>query len=448
MPWRQDTLALHGGQTPDPTTRSRTVPIYQTSSYVFQSAEDAAQLFELKPEVWAPRLNLDQEGMRPGDFAPEDTGNIYTRITNPTTDVLEKRLALMEGGVGALATSSGTSAIYYAVLNLCRSGDHFVSSKSLYGGTANLFRHILPQYGIEASFVDPGEPEAFAQAIGQRTKCLFLETVGNPRLDVPDLERIAAIAHEAGIPLIVDNTVPTPFLCRPFEHGADIVVHSLTKYCGGHGTTMGGAIVDRGEFDWQASDAFPMFTSPDPSYHDLVWSEAVGRAAYIVRARTVLLRDTGACISPFNSFLLLQGLETLPLRMQRHCENALAVARHLEDHPGVSWVLYPDLASHPTHAQARKYLPRGSSGLVGFGIRGGEESGRRFIENLRLFSHLANIGDAKSLAIHPASTTHAQLTPKAREQAGVTPDFIRLSIGIEDIGDIVEDIDQALEAAS
>jgi len=448
MPWRPDTLALHGGQIPDPATRSRTVPIYQTSSYVFQSAQDASELFELKPEVWAPRLNLDQEGLRPEDFAPEDTGNIYTRITNPTTDVLEKRLALMEGGVGALATSSGTSAIYYAVLNICRSGDHFVSSKSLYGGTANLFRHILPQYGIEADFVDPGKPEDFARAIRENTKCLFLETVGNPRLDVPDLERIADIAHQAGIPLIVDNTVPTPALCRPFEHGADIVAHSLTKYCGGHGTTMGGAIVDRGAFDWQASDAFPMFTEPDPSYHDLVWTEAVGRAAYIVRARTVLLRDTGACISPFNSFLLLQGMETLPLRMQRHSENALAVARHLEAHSRVSWVLYPGLESHPTHEQARKYLPRGASGLVGFGIRGGEEAGRRFMENLTLFSHLANIGDAKSLAIHPASTTHAQLTPEAREQAGVTADFIRLSIGIEDIGDIIEDIDQALNAAS
>ena len=448
MPWRPDTLALHGGQIPDPATRSRTVPIYQTSSYVFQSAQDASELFELKPEVWAPRLNLDQEGLRPEDFAPEDTGNIYTRITNPTTDVLEKRLALMEGGVGALATSSGTSAIYYAVLNICRSGDHFVSSKSLYGGTANLFRHILPQYGIEADFVDPGKPEDFARAIRENTKCLFLETVGNPRLDVPDLERIADIAHQAGIPLIVDNTVPTPALCRPFEHGADIVAHSLTKYCGGHGTTMGGAIVDRGAFDWQASDAFPMFTEPDPSYHDLVWTEAVGQAAYIVRARTVLLRDTGACISPFNSFLLLQGMETLPLRMQRHSENALAVARHLEAHSRVSWVLYPGLESHPTHEQARKYLPRGASGLVGFGIRGGEEAGRRFMENLTLFSHLANIGDAKSLAIHPASTTHAQLTPEAREQAGVTADFIRLSIGIEDIGDIIEDIDQALNAAS
>jgi O-acetylhomoserine (thiol)-lyase len=296
--------------------------------------------------------------------------------------------------------------------------------------------------------VDPADPEAFARAIGERTKCLFLETVGNPLLDVPDLERISEIAHQAGIPLIVDNTVPSPCLCRPFEHGADVVVHSLTKYCGGHGTTMGGAIVDRGAFDWRASEAFPMFNQPDPSYHDLVWTEAVGRAAYIVRARTVLLRDTGACISPFNSFLLLQGMETLPLRMQRHCENALAVARHLESHPRVSWVLYPGLESHPTFEQARKYLPRGASGLVGFGIRGGEQAGRRFIENLRLFSHLANIGDAKSLAIHPASTTHAQLTPEAREGAGVTNDFIRLSIGIEDIGDITRDIDQALDAAS
>ena len=329
MPWKPETLALHAGQAPDPATRSRAVPIYQTTSYVFRDTEDAAGLFGLKPEVWAPRLNLDKEGLRPGDFPPEATGNIYTRIMNPTTDVLEQRMMYLEGGVGALATSSGSAAVTYAVLNVCRAGDHVVSSSSLYGGTYNLFLHTLPQYGITTTFVDASDPECFARAITDRTRCVFVETVGNPRLDVPDLEAIARVAHEAGVPVIVDNTVPTPVLCRPFEFGADVSVHSLTKFCGGHGTSIGGVIVDSGRFDWAASGRFPMFTEPDPSYHGVVWNDAVGPAAYVIRARTILLRDTGACISPFNSFLILQGLETLHLRMERHCENAFAVARFL-----------------------------------------------------------------------------------------------------------------------
>ncbi len=447
MPWKLETLALHAGQAPDPATRSRAVPIYQTTSYVFQDTEDAAGLFGLKPEVWAPRLNLDKEGLRPGDFPPEATGNIYTRIMNPTTDVLEQRMMYLEGGVGALATSSGSAAVTYAILNVCRAGDHVVSSSSLYGGTYNLFLHTLPQYGITTTFVDASDPESFARAITGRTRCVFVETIGNPRLDVPDLEAIARVAHEAGVPVIVDNTVPTPALCRPFEHGADVAVHSLTKFCGGHGTSIGGVIVDSGRFDWAASGRFPMFTEPDPSYHGVVWNDAVGPAAYVIRARTILLRDTGACISPFNSFLILQGLETLHLRMERHCENAFAVARFLVDHEKVDWVVYPGLEDHPSHELARKYLGGRYGALVGFGIRGGLEAGKRFIDNLRLFSHLANIGDAKSLAIHPASTTHSQLSPEEQEAAGVTPDFVRLSVGIEHIDDILEDLSQALAKA-
>ncbi len=447
MPWKPETLALHAGQVPDPVTRSRAVPIYQTTSYVFQDTEDAASLFALKPEVWAPRLNLDQEGLRPQDFPPEATGNIYTRIMNPTTDVLEKRMMHLEGGVGALATSSGSAAVTYAILNICRAGDHVVSSSSLYGGTYNLFLHTLSQYGIRTTFVDGSDPENFARSITDRTKCVFVETIGNPRLDTPDLEAVARVAHEAGVPLIVDNTVPTPYLCRVFDYGADISVHSLTKFCGGHGTSIGGVIVDSGRFDWKASGRFPMFTEPDPSYHGVVWSDAVGPAAYVIRARTILLRDTGACLSPFNSFLFLQGLETLHLRMERHCQNAMQVARFLRDHPRVAWVLYPGLPDHPTHRLAQKYLRGGFGALVGFGIRGGLEAGKRFIDNLKLFSHLANIGDAKSLAIHPASTTHSQLTPEEQEAAGVTPDFVRLSVGIEHIDDILEDLDQALEKA-
>lgn len=447
MPWKPETLALHAGHTPDSATRSRAVPIYQTTSFVFSDTEDAASLFSLKPEVWAPRLNLDQEGLRPTDFAPEATGNIYTRIMNPTTDVLEKRMMYLEGGVGALATSSGSAAITYALLNICRAGDEVVSASSLYGGTYNLLRHTLPQYGIKTTFVDAGKPESFAAAITGKTKCIFVETIGNPRLDTPDLKKIAAIAHQAGIPLIVDNTVPTPALCRPFDFGADIVVHSLTKFCGGHGNSIGGILVDSGNFDWTASDKFPMMTEPDPSYGGVVWSQAVGKAAYIIRARTILLRDTGACLSPFNSFLIIQGLETLHLRMERHCQNAMAVARFLENHDQVDWVLYPGLAGHPTHDLATEYLNNGFGALVGFGIKGGLEAGKTFINGLKLFSHLANIGDSKSLAIHPASTTHSQLTPEEQLAAGVSPDFVRLSVGLEHIDDIIADLDMALASA-
>ncbi|GBE13152.1 methionine gamma-lyase [bacterium BMS3Bbin14] len=447
MSWKPETLALHAGHTPDTATRSRAVPIYQTTSFVFSDTEDAASLFSLKPEVWAPRLNLDQEGLRPTDFAPEATGNIYTRIMNPTTDVLEKRMMYLEGGVGALATSSGSAAITYALLNICRAGDEVVSASSLYGGTHNLLCHTLPQYGIQTTFVDAARPESFAGAITGKTKCVFVETIGNPRLDTPDLRKIAAIAHQAGLPLIVDNTVPTPILCRPFDFGADIVVHSLTKFCGGHGNSIGGILVDSGNFDWTASDKFPMMTEPDPSYGGVVWSQAVGKGAYIIRARTILLRDTGACLSPFNSFLIIQGLETLHLRMERHCQNAMTVARFLENHAKVDWVLYPGLASHPTHDLAAEYLNNGFGALVGFGIKGGLEAGKTFINSLKLFSHLANIGDSKSLAIHPASTTHSQLTPEEQLAAGVSPDFVRLSVGLEHIDDIVADLDMALALA-
>ena len=442
---KAETVVLHGGHVPDPATRSRAVPIYQTTSFVFEDTEDAAGLFGLKPEVWAPRLNLDQDGLRPEDFAPEATGNIYTRIMNPTTDVLERRMMLLEGGVGALATSSGSAAVTYAVLNICEQNDHIVSSSSLYGGTYNLFHHTLPRYGISTTFVKGNSPEDSGAAITDKTKGVFVETIGNPGLDTPDLEKIAAVAHEAGVPLIVDNTVPTPYLCRPFDFGADIVVHSLTKFCGGHGNSIGGIIVDSGNFDWKASDKFPMFTEPDPSYGGVVWTDAVGKAAYVIRARTILLRDTGACLSPFNSFLILQGIETLPLRMERHSENALGVARYLQQHPKVEWVLYPGLENHVTHELAAKYLHHGFGALVGFGIKGGLDAGKKFINHLKLFSHLANIGDSRSLAIHPASTTHSQLTPEEQSTAGVSPDFIRLSIGIEHVEDILGDLDQALE---
>lgn len=441
---KPETIVLHGGHVPDPTTRSRAVPIYQTTSFVFKDTEDAASLFSLKPEVWAPRLDLDQDGLRPEDFAPEATGNIYTRIMNPTTDVLEKRMMQLEGGVGALATSSGSAAITYAILNICEQGGHIVSCSSLYGGTYNLFHHTLPRYGITTTFVKGNGPEDFAAALTDATKCIFVETIGNPGLNTPDFEKVAAVAHEAGIPLIVDNTVPTPYLCRPFDFGADIVVHSLTKFCGGHGNSIGGMVVDSGNFDWKASGKFPMLSEPDPSYGGVVWADAVGRAAYIIRARTILLRDTGACLSPFNSFLILQGIETLPLRMERHSENALAVAEFLWKHPRVDWVLYPGLTNHPTHELASRYLHHGFGALVGFGIKGGLEAGKKFINSLKLFSHLANIGDARSLAIHPASTTHSQLTPDEQTAAGVSPDFVRLSIGLEHIADIAADLEQAL----
>ncbi|HWQ13015.1 MAG TPA: homocysteine synthase [Roseiflexaceae bacterium] len=415
-----ETLALHAGQQPDPTTGSRAVPIYQTTSYQFKSTEHAANLFGLK-----------------------EFGNIYTRIMNPTTDVLEQRIAALEGGVGALALSSGQAAETLGILNVAGAGDNIVSSSDLYGGTYNLFRHTLPKLGITTRFVDARDHEGFRKAIDGRTKLVFLELVGNPKLDILDLEAIVKIAHEQGVAVMVDSTTATPYLCRPFDWGADIVVHSATKYLGGHGTSIGGLLVDSGKFDW-TNGRYPEFTEPDPSYHGLVYSQALGPLAYIIKARVQGLRDIGAALSPFNAFLFLQGIETLGLRMERHSQNALAVAKYLKEHAKVSWVTYPGLPEHPTYALAQKYMPKGQSGIVGFGIRGGREAGRTFIDNLRLFSHLANIGDAKSLAIHPATTTHSQLTPEEQRLTGVTDDYVRLSVGIETLDDILADLEQAL----
>jgi O-acetylhomoserine (thiol)-lyase len=417
------TRQLHAGQRPDPTTGSRAVPIYQTTSYQFRDTEHAANLFALK-----------------------EAGNIYTRIMNPTSDVLEQRMASLEGGVGALAASSGHAAQTMAILTLCGAGDHIVSSSRLYGGTFNQFNYTFPRLGIEVTFVDPSDPTSFRRAIRPNTKILYGETLGNPDISVFPFEEVAAIAREARIPLMIDNTFATPYLCRPFEWGANIVVHSTTKFLGGHGTTIGGIIVDGGNFDW-TSGRFPNFTTPDPSYHGLVYAD-LGPAAFIIKARVQILRDVGACQAPFNSWLTLQGIETLSLRMERHVANAQRVAEFLEAHPAVSWVTYPGLPSHPDHARAKKYLPKGAGAVLGFGIKGGVAAGRKFIESLRLFSHLANVGDAKSLAIHPASTTHSQLSEEELRIAGVTPDFIRLSIGIEDIEDILWDLDQALAAAT
>jgi O-acetylhomoserine (thiol)-lyase len=420
-----ETLALHAGQQPDPTTGARAVPIYQTTSFAFKDAEHAARLFGL-----------------------QEPGNIYTRIMNPTTDVLEQRVAALEGGAGALAFASGSAAITFAILSIAAAGDHVVSANSLYGGTHNLFVHTLPRLGVEFTLVDPANPENFRRAINPRTKLLYAETVGNPKLDTLDIRAVAEVAHEAGIPLIVDNTMPTPYLIRPIAHGADIVCHSLTKFLGGHGTSIGGIVVDSGTFDWAASDDFPSLTEPDPSYHGLRFVEAVGSVAFIAKLRVSLLRDIGAAISPFNAFLILQGIETLPLRMERHSANALAVARFLERHTKVRWVSYPGLESHPTHEIAARYHRGGLYGaIIGFGIEGGREAGRRFVESTELLSHLANIGDAKSLCIHPATTTHSQLTPDEQLETGVTDDFVRLSIGIESIDDIIADIDQALAKA-
>ncbi len=415
-----ETLALHGGQVPDPTTGARAVPIYATTSYQFKDTDHAARLFGL-----------------------QEFGNIYTRIMNPTTDVLEQRIAALEGGVGALALASGQAAETLAILNIAGAGDNIVSSTDLYGGTYNLFRHTLPKIGITTRFVDGRDFEGFRKAIDGRTKAFFLELIGNPKLDVLDLEQIAAIAHEQGVPVIVDATTVTPYLWQPIKHGADIVIHSATKYIGGHGTAIGGLIVDSGKFDW-TNGRFSEFTEPDPSYHGLVYTQAFGSLAFILKARVQGLRDIGAALSPFNSFLFLQGLETLPLRMERHSQNALAVAKYLAEHGKVAWVNYPGLPSHPSYALAQKYLPRGQSGILGFGIAGGREAGRAFINNLKLFSHLANIGDAKSLAIHPATTTHSQLTPDEQLLTGVTDDYVRLSIGLETIDDIIADLDQAL----
>ncbi|HIJ88316.1 MAG TPA: O-acetylhomoserine aminocarboxypropyltransferase/cysteine synthase [Desulfuromonadales bacterium] len=415
-----ETLTLHAGQTPDPTTLSRAVPLYQTTSYVFKSSEHAANLFGLK-----------------------EFGNIYTRLMNPTTDVLEQRLAALDGGVAALAVASGQAAITYAVLNIAKAGDNIVSTNYLYGGTYNLFHYTLPKLGITVKFVDTSNPEKVRQAIDGNTRLVYSESVGNPKNNVDDFEAIAEVAHQAGLPYVVDNTVTTPFLFKPLDHGADIVVYSLTKFIGGHGTSIGGAVVDGGKFPWN-NGKFPEFTEPDPSYHGLKYWDALGAISYIIKMRVSLLRDMGACISPFNSHQIILGLETLHVRMARHVENARVVARWLEAHPDVTWVNYPGLASHKDHARALRYLPKGEGAIIGFGIKGGMEAGKKFIDNVKLLSHLANIGDAKSLVIHPASTTHQQLSAEEQVASGVTADFIRLSVGIECVDDIIADIKQAL----
>jgi O-acetylhomoserine (thiol)-lyase len=419
---RPETIALHGGQQVDPTTKARAVPIYQTTSFVFDDTQHAADLFALAVP-----------------------GNIYSRIMNPTWDVFEQRVTALEGGIAAVATASGQAAVTYSVLNLTRAGDNIISVSTLYGGTYNLFAHTLPQYGIEVRFADPDDPGAVERLADDHTRLVFAETIGNPKLNVVDVAAWADAAHAAGLPLVVDNTVPTPIHCRVFDHGADVAVHSATKYIGGHGTSIGGVVVDSGRFDWTAqAERFPGLTKPDPSYHGVVWADVLGPAAYIGRVRTVLLRNTGAALSPFNAFLFLQGLETLPLRMERHSSNALAVATHLAGHDAVTWVNYPGLESSPSHDVANRILSGGYGGLVTFGIAGGSEEGRKFIESLELFSHLANIGDAKSLAIHNASTTHSQLNEEELEAAGVTQDTVRLSVGIEHINDILGDLNQAL----
>ena len=426
MSYRPETLAVHAGQeVADPATNSRAVPIYQTTSFVFDDTEHAADLFALRVP-----------------------GNIYTRIMNPTQSVFEARVAALEGGVGALATASGAAAITYAVLNLASAGDNIVALSTLYGGTYALFAHTLPQFGIEARFVDPERPEDLAAHVDDRTRLVFGETIGNPLINVVDLDAWSAAAHALGLPLIVDNTVPTPYLAQVFDHGVDVAVHSATKYIGGHGTSVGGIIVDAGTFDWAAhADRFPGLTGPDDAYHGVVWTEAAGNLAYIIRARTVLLRNTGAAVTPFNSWLFLQGLETLHLRLERHSSNALAVATYLEGHDAVAWVNYPGLESSPWHETANRILTgRGYGGLLSFGLKAGREAGSRFVEALGLFSHLANIGDAKSLVIHSASTTHSQLTEDELRTAGVAPEMVRLSIGIENPDDLIADLAQALDA--
>ena len=417
---RPATLAVHAGQAVDPTTGSRAVPIYQTTSYVFENADHAAALFGL-----------------------QQFGNIYSRIMNPTNDVLEKRVAALEGGVAALATASGQAAETLTILTLANSGDEIISNTSLYGGTYNLFHYTLPKLGIKVRFVDADDYDGLRKAINNRTRAVYTESLGNPKLDVVDLEKLASIAHEHGLPLIVDNTIPSPILCNPIRWGADIVIHSATKFLGGHGNSIAGVIVDSGKFDWAQSGRFRDFVEPDPSYHGLSYTGAFANLAFILKARVQGLRDTGACLSPFNAFLILQGIETLHLRMQRHSENALAVAKFLEKHPGVEWVNYPGLASSKYNALAKKYLPNGSSSIVTFGIRGGYDAGKQFIDSLQLFSLLANIGDSKSLVIHPASTTHQQLSGEEQGSTGVVPNLIRLSVGIEDITDLIADLEQA-----
>ena len=419
------TIAVHGGQSPDPATGSRAVPIYQTTSYLFQDADHAGRLFALK-----------------------EFGNIYTRIMNPTTDVFEKRVAALEGGVAALATASGQAAETLTITTLAAAGDEIVSSNSLYGGTYNLFHYTLPRLGINVRFVDPDDFDAVRAAINPKTRAIYAESLGNPKLDVIDVEKLAAIAHENGLPLVIDNTCASPALLRPIEWGADIVVNSATKFIGGHGTTIGGVIVDAGRFDWAASGRFKEFTEPDPSYHGLSYTQAFGPLSFILKARIQGLRDTGAALAPHSAFLLLQGLETLHLRMERHSQNALAVSKHLEQHPGVEWVNYPGLESSKYYSRAKKYLPSGQSSLLTFGIKGGYDAGKKLIDSLQLFSLVANIGDAKSLVIHPASTTHQQLSVEEQAATGVTPELVRLSIGIEDLRDILDDLDQAIEAAN
>lgn len=421
--YKFNTLQVHGGQEVDQTTKSRAVPIYQTTSYVFDDAKDGADLFGLKKN-----------------------GNIYTRIMNPTTDVFEKRMALLEGGKGALAVASGSAAITYAILNVAGAGDEIVAASTLYGGTYSLLSHTLKKYGITTHFVNPDETEAFEEKINEHTKAVYIETIGNPGINIIDIEAVAEVAHAHQIPLIVDNTFGTPYLIRPIEHGADIVVHSATKYIGGHGTSIGGVIIDGGNFDWAASGKFPEFTSPDPSYHGLIPVEAFGDIAFIMRARVNLLRDTGAALSPFNAFLFLQGLETLSLRVERHVENAKKIARFLSEHEQVAWVNYPSLEGDKYYELAQKYLPKGAGAIFTFGVKGGEEKAREFTESLELFSLLANVADAKSLVIHPASTTHSQLSEEELEAAGVKKDMVRLSIGIEDAEDLIADLAQAFEA--
>ncbi|MDA8633509.1 MAG: O-acetylhomoserine aminocarboxypropyltransferase/cysteine synthase family protein [Verrucomicrobiales bacterium] len=424
-----ETLCLHGGHTPDPTTNARAVPVYRTSSFVFNSTEHAANLFALK-----------------------ELGNIYTRLMNPTTDVLEKRVALLEGGpeMGGLGVASGTSAVFYSIINLAQAGDNIVSARNLYGGTYTQFNDILPALGITVKFVDSQDPQAFADAIDDKTRAVFCETVSNPALEVVDLAAVADVAHAAGLPLVVDSTFSTPYLTRPIEHGADIVIHSLTKWMGGHGAGIGGVVVDSGTFNW-AGGKHPLYDEPDNSYHGLRWGhdlpEPLSPLAFILRMRTVPLRNLGACIAPDNAWFLLQGIETLPLRMERHCANSLAVAKHLEAHDKVEWVRFPGLESDPEFEKNQKYLKGKGGSMVVFGIKGGAEAGQKFIENLNLFSHLANVGDAKSLAIHPATTTHSQLNEEQQAAGGISPELIRLSVGIENIDDILADLDAALASA-
>jgi O-acetylhomoserine (thiol)-lyase len=421
---RTDTLALHAGQQPDPVHGARAVPIYQTTSYVFQDTDHAAALFNL-----------------------ERAGHLYSRISNPTTAVLEERIAALEGGVGAVCTASGQAALHLAIITLMDAGSHIVSSQSIYGGSHNLFMHTLPRFGIETSFVDPRDPQAFAKAIRPNTRVLFAETLGNPGLEVLDIPAVSQVAHDAGLPLMIDNTFATPYLCRPLDFGADLVHHSITKFMGGHGIAIGGVIVDGGKFDWQASGLFPTLTEPYAGYHGITYADEFGPQAFVMRARTEGLRDFGACISPTNAFHILQGVETLPVRMARHVENARKVVAYLDAHEAVDWVAYPELPGHPDHELAKKILPSGCGAIFSFELKGGREAGRRFIEGLRLFSHLANVGDAKSLVIHPGSTTHQQMDDEALAAAGVTEGLVRLSVGLEDSDDLLEDLGRALKAS-